>query len=288
MPPGVFFCLNTKGNSNMSDETGRVALITGAGRGIGAELAKIQAARGNAVALCARSLDQVAAVADEISSGGGRAIAVACDVSDEGQVARYVEAAQSAFGRIDILVNNAGALEPEAMIADAEPGLWRDNLQINLLGPFLLAQAVLPQLTASDDGVLINISTGAAHHPLTGWSAYCAAKAGLAMFTQCLHAEHGPQDQGGGATNANRSVRIYGFAPGTVWTAMQEAIREKKINPVADLPEDALHSPRRPAHIIDWLTTPDAADLAGQELAVGDNNLRARAGVPAELEIGGR
>ena len=260
----------------MTKQTQRVALITGGGRGIGAHTAKILADRGVAVALCARGLDDCRAVAAEIETAGGSAIAQTCDVADYRQAEAAVAQTIARFGRLDILINNAGILAPEAMIADADAGAWAQNVSINLTGAFHMARAALPHLTASDDGVLVNISTGAAHHALPGWSAYCASKAGLAMLTQCLLAEHGSD------------MRVYGFAPGTVWTAMQDAIRAQPINAVGALPEDALHSPARPATVIAWLTTKDATDLAGRELAVGDDALRRRAGVPAALDIGGR
>lgn len=260
----------------MAEPISRVALITGAGRGIGAETAHLLAHRGIAVALCARSMTQIGTVAADIEAAGGHAIALPCDVSDYGQVAGFVEATHTAFGRIDIVINNAGILAPEAPLAETDPGAWHRNITINLTGAYYIARATIAHLAASDDGVLINVTSGAAHRALANWSAYCAAKAGLAMLTQCLHVEHGP------------SVRVYGFAPGTVWTAMQEDIRARGISEIAKLPEDALHSPARPAHVIAWLTSDEAADLAGQELKVQDDELRRRAGVPSELEKGGR
>ena len=263
----------------MTEPITRAALITGGGTGIGAHTARRLAQQGIAVAVCGRRRALVQEIAEEIATAGGASLALACDVADPDQAHDAVARTVEEFGRLDILINNAGLLEPEALIAEAAPGTWKQNVEVNLVGPFNMTQAALPYLQASDDGALINISTGAAFHALPGWSAYCASKAGLAMFTQCLHAEHGPDIAG------DRAVRIYGFSPGTVWTAMQLVIRKRKINPVGDLAPMDLHSPARPAHVIAWLASAEAADLAGQELAVSDDELRARAGVPAELEI---
>ncbi len=252
----------------MTELSGRAAIITGGGRGIGMELAHILAGQGVSVFLCARGGDECARVAGEITAAGGRAEAMACDVADYAQVEAMTAAAMAAFGRLDILINNAGVLAPEDMIADAEPGAWADNIRINLVGPYHAARAALPHLTAAPDGVIVNISTGAAHHALPGWSAYCASKAGLAMLTQCLHVEHG----------GTGGLRVYGLEPGTVATVMQEELRKRKINEISNLPLEALKSPKRPATVIAYLCTPAAADLAGGELAVADEGLLNRAG----------
>jgi len=262
----------------MNEGLTRAALITGGGTGIGAEVARALAAQGVAVSLCGRRIERCREIADEITANGGKAVSISCDVSDYGQANSVIEKTVSAFGRLDILVNNAGILSPEAMTLDCDPTAWQRNININLIGPFNMARAAMPHLQASDDGVLVNISTGAAHRALPGWGAYCASKAGLVMFSQCLHLEYGAESSGGKATEED-AVRIYSLAPGTVWTAMQETLRKRKINAVGELPPAALHSPTRPAHVIAWLTTPDAADLVGEELAVGDDALRARAGV---------
>ncbi|MCZ6603533.1 MAG: SDR family NAD(P)-dependent oxidoreductase [Alphaproteobacteria bacterium] len=268
----------------MNEGVTRAALITGGGTGIGAHIARLLSEQGVAVSLCGRRIERCREVADEIAGGNGKAVSIACDVSDYGEAVAAVEKTVSAFGRLDAVINNAGILAPEAMIVDGDPAAWARNISVNLTGPFNMVRAALPHLTASDDAVVVNVSSGAAHKALPGWSAYCAAKAGLAMFSQCLHLEHGPKTTGG-VIEGEGAVRIYSIAPGTVWTAMQEALRKRKVNEVAELSLAALHSPARPAHVIAWLTTPEAADLAGQDLTVHDDALRARAGVPPELEI---
>ena len=114
----------------------------------------------------------------------------------------------------------------------------------------------------------MNVSSGAAHHPLEGWGAYCASKAALAMLTRQCALEAG-----------DKGVRVYGFAPGTVDTQMQEMIRASGLNRVSLMrPED--HAPaHEPAQAMTWLCSTEAADLAGQELSVRDPELRRRAGI---------
>jgi len=116
--------------------------------------------------------------------------------------------------------------------------------------------------------VIINLSSGAAHRPLEGWSAYCAAKAGTAMLTAAVALEAG---DGG--------VRVYGFQPGVVDTSMQERIRGSGLNEISGLDREQLTDPSEPARVIAWLCTDDAADLAGSELSISDQELRRRAGL---------
>jgi NAD(P)-dependent dehydrogenase (short-subunit alcohol dehydrogenase family) len=124
-------------------------------------------------------------------------------------------------------------------------------------------------MVAQGGGTIVNISSGAAHRPQEGWSAYCAGKAGLAMLTRSIHLEYGTQ-----------GIRIFGFAPGVVDTDMQVAIRASGINPVSKLPRESLAPASEPARAIAWLCTPAADALAGQELDVRNPDLRAAVGLP--------
>ena len=144
---------------------------------------------------------------------------------------------------------------------------WARNLEINLIGAAHMARAAIPHLRQGG-GVIVNISSGAAESALEGWSAYCAAKAGLAMLTQALHLEE-----------AANGLRVYGFKPGTVDTQMQAKVRASGINPVSQMrPGDYLPA-EVPAQVIAWLCSDAAADLAGRELSIRDAELCRRAGV---------
>lgn len=172
------------------------------------------------------------------------------------------------FGRLDILISNAGVITPEDPVGDADPAAWGKNIDINLTGAFHAVHAALPHLQAAPDGVIVAVTGGAAYGPFEGWSAYCAAKVGVAMLCSCLHEEYG-----------DKGVRVYDFTPGPTDTDMQVAIRARAVNWIGTMEKTGLGPPARPAAIIAWLTTPDAADLAGERLRIQDDTLRQRAGL---------
>ena len=116
--------------------------------------------------------------------------------------------------------------------------------------------------------MIVNVSSGAAHHALEGWSSYCAAKAGVASLTRSVALEAG-----------DAGIRVYGFGPGTVDTEMQAVIRTSGVNPVSQMTRSQHAPPSVPAQVIAWLCTEDAADLAGEELSIRDEALRRRAGL---------
>ncbi|MFO7312257.1 MAG: SDR family oxidoreductase [Bacillota bacterium] len=252
----------------MQTLAGQVAIVTGAGKGIGRAAAAALARAGAAVVLASRTYRDCEAAAEEIRTAGGEAVAFGADVADYGQVERVVREALARFGHIDILINNAGVIEPIGYLQDCDPGAWARNVQINLVGAFHCVRAVLPHFLERQRGVIVNVSSGAAVRPREGWSAYCSAKAGLAMLTQAIHLEAGAL-----------GVRVYGFQPGVVDTDMQVKIRASGINEISRLPRESLANPADPARVIAWLCTEEARDLAGQELTIRDPALRARAGL---------
>src|SRR5271166_3188037 len=133
----------------MATLSGKVAIVTGASRGIGAAAAEALAASGAAVMLTARDGKLAAEVAGRIAAAGGKAAALACDVTDYAAVEGLVAATAQRFGRPDILINNAGVIEPIATIAQSDPAAWAKNVQINLVGAFNAVRAVLPGMVAA-------------------------------------------------------------------------------------------------------------------------------------------
>jgi 3-oxoacyl-[acyl-carrier protein] reductase len=248
--------------------TGKVAIVTGASRGIGQAVALELARRGAAVLLAARTNRACQPVAAAIRSEGGRAETIACDVSRYSDAQRLSKTAFEHHGRADILVNNAGVIEPIGTLDTCDPYTWTQNIMVNLVGVFHCCRAVLPCFRQTGGGIIINLSSGAAHRPLEGWSSYCASKAGLAMLTRSVALEAG-----------GRGVRVYGFQPGVVDTHMQGLIRASGMNEVSRLPREQLADPGEPARVIAWLCTDEAADLAGKELSMSDQQLRRRAGL---------
>ena len=238
-------------------------LITGASRGIGEATARLFAQKGDRVALLARSATAIERLADEI---GG--LAIPCDIADEPSVREAVHKSGTEFGGIGIIINNAGMLEPAARILDTKPSDWTRNIGVNLFGPFYVLRHSVPLLPKG--GVVINVSSGAAANPLVGWSAYCAAKAGLSILTRVLAVEE----------SDSRGIRVYGFLPGLVDTDMQAFNRANRINEVGNLKRDALRPTGEPAQIMYFLCSPEAADLNGQIVNARDDMVRVRAGVP--------
>jgi NAD(P)-dependent dehydrogenase (short-subunit alcohol dehydrogenase family) len=247
---------------------GRHVVITGASRGIGAAAARELARAGASLGLVARDGERLAGVAAEIAAAGGAADARGCDVADFAAVAAAVDHFRGRFGPVAVLVNNAGVIAPSARLAEGDPALWARNIAVNLVGAYNMVCAVLPEMAASGAGRIVNLSSGAALRPMEGWSAYCAAKAGLAMLTRAIALEAGAS-----------GVRVFGFGPGTTDTDMQAEIRASGLNRVSRIPREALTPPAAVARAILYLCTPAADDLSGGEVALGDPDFRRRIGL---------
>jgi NAD(P)-dependent dehydrogenase (short-subunit alcohol dehydrogenase family) len=188
----------------------KVAVVTGASRGIGAMIARALARNGYAVCLLARDGSAAAGVADEIGSAGeGPAMARSADVTDEAAVGGAVEAVLSSWGRIDLLVNSAGLIEREVPLWEAEVDQWWSVITTNVRGPFLMTRAVVPRMIAAGGGRIININSGAGTAERAELSAYCASKSALARITGSTH-------QAGWAYG----IRAFDLAPGVVRTRM--------------------------------------------------------------------
>jgi 3-oxoacyl-[acyl-carrier protein] reductase len=241
---------------------GKVIIVTGASRGIGAAASAALAQAGATVVLTARDAALTAQVAASI---GPTASTHPCDVSNYAAVAALVATTKSRFGRLDALINNAGVIEPITSIADSDPAAWARNIDINLTGAYHAIRAVLPGMLADGSGTIVNVSSGAAIRPLEGWGAYCSGKAGLHMLTRAIALE-----------TAGKGVRVFGFQPGTTDTDMQVLIRASGINPVSQIPRANLTPVAHPAAAIVYLCTPAADDLNGQEFSLRDEGFLKR------------
>jgi len=239
---------------------GKIALVTGASRGLGEGAARALAKAGAKVMLVARDGTLTQKVAREI---GGEALA--CDVSDYAAVAEAVAATRKRLGGLDILVNNAGVIEPIADLAASDPAVWARNIQINLVGAYYAVRAVLDGMMTAGGGTIINVSSGAAYRPLEGWSAYCASKAGLAMMTRSIALE-----------TKGRGIRIFGFSPGTIDTDMQVKIRASGMNMVSQIPRANLSPVEHAVRGLVYLCDGAADDLTGQDVSMRDEAFRKR------------
>ena len=245
-----------------------IVLITGAGRGIGAAAAAALAQAGARVAVSARKFADAEAVAARLPAG--KALAFACDVADPAAVTSLLRDVEAGFGAPTVVVNNAGVVSPIGLLHEVDPRAWAASLQANLAGAAAVTAAALPAMLAAGRGRIVNLSSGAAHRPLEGWSAYCSGKAGLAMLTRAIALEY-----------AARGILAFGFSPGVVDTGMQGEIRASGINPVSQIPRKSLADPAEPAAAIAFLCTPAADGFAGGEVDIRDPAFRSAAGLPA-------
>jgi NAD(P)-dependent dehydrogenase (short-subunit alcohol dehydrogenase family) len=241
--------------------------ITGASRGIGAATAREFARRGHPVALSARDANAIEKLAQEIRAVGGKAVAIPCDVGDPAQVERAIAATIAQLGGLGIVINNAGTIEPIARIADADMRQWARAMAVNLNGPVYVMHFAAPHLPR--DGVVINVTSGAAERPQVGRSAYCASKAGLMIASRIFAAEE----------SAKRGIRVIGFSPGLVDTEMNAFNRAHRMGDAGNIDVVELRPPEETARLIAWLTGPEAGDLNGQIVSARDPALRRRAGI---------
>lgn len=200
-------------NAQLIDQ---VALVTGGGRGIGRAAALALAEAGAHVAVAARTTTEIDAVAAELRQLGRKAIALPIDLAAEDSVATVVQQVTAELGPITILVNNAAIVGPFGATWELDPQDWVKALTVNLVAPFRLAHAVLPEMLRRGWGRIINVSSGAARSPIERTGAYSTSKAGIDMLTQQL----GVELEGSGVT----AVCVY---PGVVDTTMQTAIRSQ-------------------------------------------------------------
>lgn len=240
---------------------GKTALVTGGNRGIGLATVRALSEAGADVHFTARSAANIAAAQRDL--GEAAATGHLADMTNRDAMTTLLDQG------FDILVNNAAVIAPIGRILDISAEDWARSIDINLTAVFHATQRALVHMVAKRAGTIVNISSGAAHRPQEGWSAYCAGKAGLAMLTRSVHLEYG-----------DKGIRIFGFAPGVVDTDMQGAIRASGINPVSRLARESLSPPHEPAKAIAWLCTSFAESFSGQELDVRAPDLRAAAGLP--------
>jgi NAD(P)-dependent dehydrogenase (short-subunit alcohol dehydrogenase family) len=255
----------------------KVALVTGAGRGIGRATALALAEAGADVVVVARSTRAIEAVAAEVRARGGQALAIPTDVSDPNGVDLMVRQTLRASGRIDVLINNAGVLAPIGRTWEVPPLIWQRNVLVNLSGVFLCANAILPHMINQESrgglrGKIINISSGAASHVVPGWGAYSAAKAGVDQFTRVLAAEVEPY-----------AITVNSAYPGVVDTQMQAEIRHTDPEHFPDRPRferyyqmGQLRPPEESARFLMWLCSPFTDAMTGQIVRIDDEAIRQR------------
>jgi 7-alpha-hydroxysteroid dehydrogenase len=190
---------------------GRVALVTGAGRGIGAGCARAFAEAGADVAITARTAEQLDAVASEVRSLGRRAIVLPGDASDLSTLEALVDAAMAEYGRIDIVVNNVGGSMPQPLL-DTSVRAFEHAFHFNVTTAFALSKAAIPHMLAGDGGSIVNISSAMGRLRDRGFAAYGTAKAALSHLTRLMAADCAPR------------IRVNAIAVGSVATSALEIV----------------------------------------------------------------
>ena len=206
---------------------GLAAIITGAGRGIGRDMALAYAREGARLALVARSSTELEDTARQVQALGAPAFIIPTDVSDREQVDQMVAQVIDRYSTVDILVNNAAIAGPVGALQDNDPDNWVQTLQVNLMGTYFCCRAVLPVMVKQDRGQIINLSSGVDMSSLHHMSAYGSSKAAVILLTEVLAMEL-----------AQTNVHVNVMGPGGVPTGMAEEIRDAAaVEGVSDLHE---------------------------------------------------
>jgi 3-oxoacyl-[acyl-carrier protein] reductase len=231
---------------------GRIALVTGASRGIGEAIAKRLAAEGATVIAAARSVDALARVVEQIQASGGTASALALDLADPASIETGVKSALAAHGQIHVLVNNAGVTEDNLILRMGKEA-WDRVLATNLTGVFLLTQAVIKGMVRKRYGRIVNVTSVVGLMGNAGQANYAASKAGLIGLTKSVAREL-----------ASRNITCNAVAPGFVETAMTEKMTdEARAKLSGQIPLERLGAPEDIAAAAAFLASEEASYITG-------------------------
>jgi 7-alpha-hydroxysteroid dehydrogenase len=237
--------------------TGKVALVTGGGRGIGQAIALAFAEQGADVAIAARTESEIEATAKQARAFGRRALALPCDVTDATQLDAATERTLGELGRIDVLVNNAGGFPPMPFL-DTDPPSWDWCFKFNLTSAYLLTRSCLPHMLAKDGGVVLNISSAAGRIVQKGFVGYGTAKAALSFMTRQLAAEFAPRVRVNAlAVGAVETSALAPFLTDELRAQMESMTPMRRIGTVEDVALAAL-----------WLCSPAGGWVTGKVVEV--------------------
>lgn len=225
----------------------KVAVVTGAGKGIGRAVAKAFVAAGAKVALISRSWDDLKSLKNEIDRDQNVFI-MAGDAADEKKVQRFVASTLKKFGRIDCLVNNAGILTPRAEMHEVKTSDWDESIRVNLKAGFLFYKNVMPAMIRQKSGCVINVSSGAGKRAAPEWGPYAVSKFGVEGFTLAAAAEA-----------AEYGIRVNAVNPGGTRTRMRAAAYPEEDPKTLPAPEDV-------AKLFVWLASANASNVSGKSI----------------------
>jgi NAD(P)-dependent dehydrogenase (short-subunit alcohol dehydrogenase family) len=232
---------------------GRVALIAGASRGIGASTAEAFAAAGAAVVLAARDFDALNAVASRIEANGGKALCVRTDVSDAGSQRNLVDQTLATFGRLDAAFNNATDGPRPAPLADVDPAEFDRGIATSIRGTFLGMKYQIPAMLRTGGGTIVNMASRAGLIGVAGLAAYVAGKAGIIGLTEVAALDY-----------ADRGIRVNALAPGTILTHRLEAAGEQaQRGAAAATPMGRIGTTAEVADTVLWLCSDHASFITG-------------------------
>src|SRR6266576_7107496 len=237
---------------------GRVALVAGASRGIGAATAEAFAAAGAAVVLGARDMAALESVVKRIEGSGGRAVAVQSDVADVDSARELVEAAVTAFGRLDAAFNNATAGPLPAPLADIDPAEFDRGIATNVRGTFLGMKFQIPSMLASGGGAIVNMASIAGLNATANLAAYVAGKAGIIGLTKVAALDY-----------ADQGIRVNVVAPGPIRTYHIEAAGEQAIRAASmSTPMRRMGTSAEVAQTVLWLCSDQSSFITGTVIPV--------------------
>lgn len=240
----------------------KVAIITGAGSGIGEVTAKLFSREGASVVLLGRNLDKLKRVASEIRKAHRKALPISADITNEGEVQTAVEQTLNEFGRVDILVNNAATINDPTQFHLMPERIWNELIDTNMLGTFRMTRAVLPSMIERRSGSIVNISSvsGMKVTEKVPLSVYCSTKAGVIMFTKSIAIEY-----------SQYNIRSNCVCPGTVRSSfLQPFLEDEKARKVLSLaqPLGRIGEPEDVAAAILYLASDEASWVTGATLVI--------------------
>ena len=247
----------------------KIAIITGAGRGIGRAISIAFAKEGAKVSLVARTVSELEETAQLIEEYGSQSIVIPTDVTEPGSVTAMVQETISRYGRVDILVNNAGVSGPIGPLQDNRIDDWIKTIHVNVIGPYLCCKSVVPLMTNQGGGKIINLAGAGANNAWANLSAYCTSKAGVVRMTEVLALEL-----------ENKNIQVNALGPGSIHTRMWEELRNgaeaANATEIQEIGDRVLSgggaSLEKPAELAVFLASDDSGELSGRLIsAVADD-----------------